>query len=653
LRVIQRAGDRLGDADALNLSGSIAAAQGDSRKALGYHDDARSRYAAMGNRRGEATALHHAGVATLAAGSARDALLLLSRALEIRQQVGLRDAAAETLYRMAVAERRLGRFDRARSHLRGALAITEDVRGRVAGEYSRATYLASRRALYAEEIDLLMELHERHPSGGYAAEAFLTAERERARSLLDTLQEVAADVRQGVDNALLDEEQALRRAMNLWAYRLASLAARPGADGAAADARRMLAEKVAEYRLVESRIRAASGGYARLVTQPPLTVAELQGLLDEQSILLRFFVGDTRGYVWLIGPTATRVAQLPNKTAIDQLSQRVRQLATTPPPPGSRRQAASEFDQAAGDLSTLLLGAFADMLGDRQLIVVAEGSLQLIPFAALPEPGGTSPLIVRHEIVMLPSATTLAMLRRQVAAREPARKSLALFVDPVYEPNDPRIVPRGDAAVRWDSRSGDEHALALRRLLFSRREGDWILDVARPVEPFVASGFSASRATFNAVALNDYRIVHFATHALADDIHPELSGIALSMVDQTGAPQDGFVRLHEIHQHLNLRAELVVLSACDTAVGKDFPGEGLVGLARAVLTAGSIRVVASLFKVHDPATAQLMREMYRAMLNGKPSPAAALREAQLRMLASPQWQDPYFWSAFVLIGEPM
>jgi CHAT domain-containing protein len=269
-----------------------------------------------------------------------------------------------------------------------------------------------------------------------------------------------------------------------------------------------------------------------------------------------------------------------------------------------------------------------------------------VPFAALAEPGTRSPLVARHEIVMLPSASTLAVLRRQIARRSPAPKMLAVLADPVYEPNDPEAVRHATGG------SIDPGALSPARLPFSRFEGESILSLVPSAQRYEAFGFAASRDTATSPVLRDYRMVHFAAHAVPDHTQPELSGIVLSLIDATGAPRNGLLRLHDIYD-ATLRADLVVLSACQTAIGKDIPGEGVMGLARRVFSAGAARVVASLYKVEDEATAELMRAFYRAMPDpDRLSPAAALRAAQTKLLAQPRWQDQYWWGALVLMGEP-
>jgi CHAT domain-containing protein len=166
-----------------------------------------------------------------------------------------------------------------------------------------------------------------------------------------------------------------------------------------------------------------------------------------------------------------------------------------------------------------------------------------------------------------------------------------------------------------------------------------------------AVDFLASRATATSSALAEYRIIHFATHGLLNSRHPELSGIVLSLVNERGVQQDGFLRLQDVY-NLKLPVELVVLSACQTALGKEIRGEGLVGLTRGFMYAGAPRVVASLWKVDDKATAELMKLFYGGMLGEKHlRPSEALRAAQVTMCKQKKWQAPYYWAAFVLQGE--
>lgn len=255
----------------------------------------------------------------------------------------------------------------------------------------------------------------------------------------------------------------------------------------------------------------------------------------------------------------------------------------------------------------------------------------------------------------------LAEIRREGAARKRPAKTVAVLADPVFDRNDERVkgnraakpAPYSSDLLRTDllrSLSAVGLGGMIPRLPFTRREADAIAALAPPASAFAATGFQASRATATSPMLAQYRIVHFATHGLLNSEDPSLSGLVLSMFNQSGAPENGFLRLNEIY-NLNLPADLVVLSACQTALGKEVRGEGLVGLTRGFLYAGALRVAASLWKVDDSATAGLMSGFYRAMLSGRLAPAAALRKAQLEMRAQPRWSSPYYWAGFELQGE--
>jgi CHAT domain-containing protein len=265
---------------------------------------------------------------------------------------------------------------------------------------------------------------------------------------------------------------------------------------------------------------------------------------------------------------------------------------------------------------------------------------------------------MEHEIVHLPSASTLAVLRRELAGRQPAPKTVAVLADPVFSADDGRVRP---AATGHEMTAGDRTRSELTRalndvrgeiarLLMTRDEAQAILSFTPPNMRLEALDFRASRATSSSWELSQFRIVHFATHGLLNSQHPNLSGLVLSLVNENGKPEDGFLQLHEIF-NLRLPAELVVLSACQTGLGKEIKGEGLVGLTRGFMYAGAARVAASLWKVDDAATAELMKLFYQRMLRDGMRPAAALRAAQIEMRKRPKWNAPYYWGAFVLQGE--
>jgi CHAT domain-containing protein len=249
---------------------------------------------------------------------------------------------------------------------------------------------------------------------------------------------------------------------------------------------------------------------------------------------------------------------------------------------------------------------------------------------------------------------------------------VAVLADPVFQEDDPRItvganrgakpVPPGGQDVaqiekvqkdltRSAAESGWNGAGAgFGRLLETRSEAKAILRLVPPDQAKQAFDFDANKATATSPELANYRIIHFATHALFNNVHPALSGIVLSLVTADGTPQDGLLRLSEVY-NLRLPAELVVLSGCQTGLGKSIRGEGLVGLTRGFMYAGAARVVVSLWKVDDKATSELMKRFYQGMLGQHLPPAAALRAAQMGMLQEKRWQSPYDWASFVLQGD--
>ena len=428
-------------------------------------------------------------------------------------------------------------------------------------------------------------------------------------------------------------------------------------------------------------------------------------------------MGEEHSYLWAVTPSSLHSYVLPKRAEIEKAARHVSELLLARQPkagetPRQYHQRVKDTDvqywQEAGSLSQMLLGPVLDQLGSKRLLIVAEGALQYLPFGALPKPygkegerekGGNSekgsagtdevvPLIFEHEIVNLPSASVMAVLRRETRDRPAPAKMVAVLADPVFETDDPRLIkqiqvkkPEGPqpaprpfvksnsilphhpiSTVSHPQAPVSELQRALRdvgmlrqgmsmaRLPGSRQEAEAIMSVTPAGAGMMALDFMASRATATSPELGQYRIVHFATHGLLNSEHPELSGLVLSLVNEQGQPQDGFLRLHDIY-NLNLPADLVVLSACNSGLGKEIRGEGLVGIVRGFMYAGAARVIASLWKVEDDATAELMKRFYQHMLQSREPAAAALRAAQVEMWQQKQWKSPYYWAAFVLQGE--
>jgi CHAT domain-containing protein len=581
--------------------------------------------------------------------------------------------------------------DEALRNIEAALAIIETLRIKIAGQELRSSYYATIQDYYKLYIDLLMRLHKQQPDAGYDGKALQANERSRARSLLELLTEVRVDIRQGVDTKVVERERALQKQLNAKAREQVTLLSGQHADVQATNIAREIENLTTEFQQVETQIRQTSPRYAALTQPQPLTLREIQTqVLDPDTLLLEYSLGQEHSYLWAVTPTSITSYELPKRAEIETVAREFYQFLRTPPLQAAsdaeaqggiggalQRQADAQSEQTAARLSQMLLAPVGALLGKKRLLIVADGALQYIPFAALPVPAGASsnsvrtPLIVKHEIVSLPSASTLAVLRREAGERKSAPKTLAVLADPVFERTDERFkagtgrpavntnasvgLPNGSHGLsQVAAKSAQESGMAadslFQRLPASRREADAISALAPPVARLEALDFAANRATATDPVLADYRFVHFATHGFLDSQHPELSGIMLSMFDEEGNPQDGFLRAHEVF-NLKLNADVVVLSACQTGLGKDVKGEGLVGLTRGFMYAGTPRVVVSLWSVNDVATAELMTHFYRGMLGNKLRPARALQAAQVSMLSDKRYAAPFYWAAFTLQGE--
>jgi len=565
-----------------------------------------------------------------------------------------------------------------------ALKIIESVRASVVSKELRASYFATEQEIYEFYVDLLMQMHNREPVRGYDAAALQASERGRARSLLESLTEARADIRSGVDPKLLAQERSLQQRLNAKAEEALKLSASGADDETRIAARRREMDALTiELQQVQTQIRQASPRYGALTQPQPLTLAEIQRqALDADTLLLEYSLGAERSFLWAVTPTAINSYELPKREVIEAAARRVYELLSDTS--GVRGQAARPRDvrlkesggqylAAAAALSRMLLGPVAGQSGRKRLVIVADGMLHYIPFGALPDPnmlersdGSWQPVFVEHEIVNLPSASTIAVLRRELAGRKPAARTLALLADPVFSKGDERIRPGVSSSARQTTQPDPTNEsknrilvetdgsapgdLRIKRLPFTRQEAEQILPLVPAGSGMKALDFEANRATAMSEQLSQYRYVHFATHGLADSERPELSTIVLSLYDEQGRPQDGFLRAHEVY-NLNLPAEMVTLSACETGLGKLTRGEGLVSLTRGFMYAGAARVVVSLWSVNDRATAELMTKFYRRVLVEGERPAAALRAAQVEMWKDKRWEAPYYWAAFTLQGE--
>ncbi len=596
-----------------------------------------------------AGALGAAGRARLAAGDAAGAAASLGDAAELFEGLGLRAEHADALHGLSLAARAAGRTEQAIERGAAALREIEGLRARVADPELRASFAAARRDYYEAQIDLLMTSE---PRAEHTRAALAVSEGGRARMIADLLQEAAVEVRRDANPALHAKRTTLYEQLAERRQQRDRMLEQPAADRDGVRFTRVLAELASlENALDLNEIEARRGDprFASVTAPNPLTPEEMQARLDADTVLLQYALGARASYVWVVTEGAIAAVELKDRATLESAARRALDAVQARSPAAAQARALEE-------LASLVLAPVAAQLTQRRIVLALDGALQYVPFGALPvehADGTTARLIDTHEVAEVPSLSALAVPARDVPRA--SGKTLAVFADPVLEASDPRLgaTPQQSsrvaaAALRTAARPSP--GVELGRLLSTSYEAQAIADLVPADRRLVASGFAASRAAVLGAPLADFRYLHFATHGLVDSRYPGLSALVLSQFDEHGATQDGYLRLDDIY-NLRLDADLVVLSACDTALGREVRGEGLIGLTQGFMAAGARSLVASLWQVPDRATAELMARFYGHLLNDGLRPAEALRRAQLWAAAEPRYRDPYFWGGFVLVGE--
>jgi CHAT domain-containing protein len=580
-------------------------------------------YVGLEDVHGQASTLSILGWVHHALGDQEEALKAFRRAAELRDPAD-NTGRANALYGVARVKSVQGDLAGALVTMNDVLALIEPLRQKGSSNDLRTYYFANVQDYYEFHIGLLMRMSELGLAGGSPVEALRINERARARELLAVLAESDSNATHEYDSALA----------------------------------------------------------------APLDAAGIQNLLEEDTRLLEYSLGEERSYLWLVSSKEVLSYALPGRSVLEAKALQLYTLLTErnqlePQSAGWRQRvgrADADAQKVAAELSEMLLGPVRARLDGKRLLVVTQGALQLVPFGALPArgardgaAGSPEPLIAFHEVVSLPSASVLAVLRHKASRRPAALKTVAVLADPVFTKEDLRIRPavarrnggRPDPSavslqLRPPDRSKDHSADALereaqrknyRRLPGTRWEAQQILASAPGRDGFAALDFDASRDTALGGRLRDYRIVHFATHAFVDDSRPAYSKIVLSQFDNRGIPLNGDLTLSDVYK-MKLQADLVVLSACRTGLGTDTKGEGMVGLTGAFMHAGVPRVVVSLWPISDRAAADFMAKFYRKVLGPrKLPPTAALREVQTELWREGRGTSAYFWAPFVFTGE--
>lgn len=606
----------------------------------------------LGNReRNRLAVLKSLGTLKWKSGDVQAGRAIFNQNRTLARTLGLPEEEADAFWNIARFEREEGELARSREAIESAISIVEQIRADLKSRDAQVTLFAVTQGYYSFYAEtLLMEggLNERT-----AGLAFSAVERGRARTFQEILVESRSGIRNGVAPNLLARERDLSKRI---ASKSESLlrAGEPGRQSL----RQEIDGLISELDQVQSEIIRKSPGYAALTRPIPLTTAEIQSrLLDDETTLLSFSLGTTDGFAWVITREKIEVVNLGPKTEIEVAATAYSERVTGKP--GS----SGELDAAAEKLSRLILQPIGGRLRSKRIFIVPDGPLFYVPFAALPlfdktgHPGRF--LVEEHEIAILPSASSLVALREGNQRDKPREGAVIAFANPVFSADDPRVTlpnQSGRSLPNITQSSGERFLSAFGAMLppvpKTGEQARAIASIAGPSRCFIAENFTANKEMAASPRVSGFRIVHFATHGIYDDEHPEFSGLALSLVDEKGQPRDGFLLTPEIY-NLPLNADLVVLSACRTGNGKRVRGEGVIGMTRAFMYAGTPRVISTLWDVGETASTELMKRFYRRLYDkARPMrPAEALRAAQIEMLRDPRWKSPIHWGAFQFQGE--
>jgi CHAT domain-containing protein len=606
-------------------------------------------------------------------GRVPEALDTYREAASLSHSIASMRAEADARYHIARLETAEGRLDSALPEIEQSVSLVESLRTKVSADDTRILWFASFHSIYTLYIDVLMQLSSQKGDCAMARQGFRIAEQSIARSFVELLH--GAQVDQGDSQDLVREDASVRR---LLAEKKAEENRLLGASIGTETVHKVASEisdlhdRAVE---IESQIQGNNPEYFQMQIDP-LAVDKVQSLIGDEDIVLEYSLGSNHSYLWTISKKGFSSYALPPEGEIETVVRRFRRAVVSPGLMPGREMRPSKGDKEneeslALELGRILLAPVPDLDRFKRIVVVADGALQYLPFGVLitkPRRHDSAAEMERladdHEITNLPSMTALSVLRSRRNLNEPPTRGLLLFADPVFESDDPRIERIEPANYKSPQRSssankevamgaegyGSNTARHFPRLPGSRQEAAAIAEIAPRQSAEILLGFDANRSRAEKPDLQKYRFIHFATHSVFDDEHPESSGVILSLFNRDGSPEDGYLRLRDIYG-LKLSADVVVLSACDTALGKNIKGEGIVGLTRGFMYAGAPRVVATLWRVDDEATSEFMKRFYMGIFQKQESPVAALQEAQFEMRKQTRWRSPYYWGGFVIEGE--
>lgn len=639
-----KVGDRSFEALALNSIGQAEKRAQRPAVAVASYRRALALYREEGDSSAAVIVMSNLAAAYEALGQPDQAQTLFEEALELATSVRADYTLLEIHHGLARIERNRGRLELAKTHLQKALDILQEFRQRATRTDMRSSFVAIRIDVLELMVSVLVDLAQRDPEKSHVEEALHLTERFRSQGFVDELR--APCFHNQLDPAAQAQLSDLSERINDLHQKQVRSRQAPGASPIRDEEVEWLLERY--WQVEANACRAVTPAerertdVVNFLTGPGIHEGEedfwAQRLLDPETVLLEYFLGEERSYLWAVTNATVDLHILPARRNLEILSVDLHQRLGKAPMP-LRAQA---LRLALVEAGQQLLGPVADVLQEHsRVVVVTSGSLRSIPFASLPDPTDPSrPLLEAKEISYLPAIAALAEWRYMRRDRRRG-EGLAVLADPVVAETDPRWPVGADPSSSLNPMS---------RLEYSADEALKIRDLAREEPAVFELGFGAHRGLLLSPEIGKTRWLHIAGHGLFDARTPALSSLVLSTIDAAGRHRDAHLRAYEIRR-LRFSADLVALSACETALGEAVRGEALTGLGRSFLAAGAGSVMVSLWPVDDGATSELMSLFYQQLWVEGDSPAKALHHAQRWIRTDPRWQEPFYWAAFVLYGD--
>ena len=644
LEMCRRVGDMLTAAKVHIAIAGILLRQKKFRLCEKHIMDGLKLFRAHGVKTQEAGALVSLGELRRAEHKLNDAARYFGDALAIAKEINSPEWTWKSQAGLGVIHEASRQLDRARADFTIAMDALEHVRTTIEAGELRATFLESQISPYESLVRVLATMHAVSPTRAYADDAFVVVERFKSRSFVELLAESRADVRRGLsEEQKLNEYALLKRITRAQSQLVGS-----GVDRSAME-RALQEVSAAEdaLLLLQTEFRRTNPAYANLKYPKAVNVHAVQTrLLADGELLLEFSLGTKQSFLWMISKESVRLVQLPSSKIIEEQARKFVHEIQRRPTTQTYDLSMRRVRKYGMQLSETLFGkAINEIAAAKKLIIVPDGVLFYVPFEALtlPKSLGNEYLVERVPVSYVQSATVLDQLQEKTDSlrqHDGDRFALLAFGDPVFA---------SASLANINATRSLPDFYNIERLISTREEVKQIASYFPASKVRVYLGDTATEANIKKENLRAYRYLHFATHGFLDERVPSRSGLLFSTGGDT--TEDGLLQMNEI-LNLDMNPDLVVLSACETGLGKLVKGEGMIGLTRAFHYAGARSLVVSLWKVADVSTAELMKSFY-ATLATTHSSTNALRDAKRSMIRSavPIWRHPYHWAAFVVQGD--